>query len=144
MGKDMMRLSNLVTVQWDTVVKGLMKTLHRENTAHQWAKMKMGNPKARLKGRLGIDKGRAHRLFLRINGITSIQERKPVRWDMIRVHSLMISKETSLHRLGINKGRVHKLFLSRLGQLLTASPLLTTRRWLEAQVLLETQRLIKA
>jgi hypothetical protein len=106
--------------------------------------MKMGNPKGRLKGRLGIDKGRAHRLFLRINGITSIQERKLVQWDVMWVHSLVISKETSLHRLGINKGRVHRLFLSRLGQLLTASPLLTTRRLLEARVLLETQRLIEA
>jgi hypothetical protein len=137
MGKDMMRLSNLATVQWDMVVKGLMKTVQRENTAHQWAKMKMGKPRGRLKGRLGIGKGRAHRLFLRINGITSIQERKLVQWDMIRVHSLMISKETSLHRLGINKARVHRLFLSRLGQLLTASPLLTTRRLLEIQRLIE-------
>ena|SRR5271155_454893 len=106
--------------------------------------MKMGNPRSRLKGRLGIGKDRAHRLFLKINGITSIQEGKLVQWDMIRVHSLMISKETSLHRLGINKGRVHRLFLSRLGQLLTASPLLTTRRLLEARVLLEIQRLIEA
>src|SRR5277367_2787121 len=103
------------------------------------AKMKIGNPNGHLQGRLGINKGRAHRLFLRINGITSIQERKPVQWVMIRVQSLMISKETSLHHLGINKGRVHRLFLRRLGQLLTASPLLTTRGLLEARVLLETQ-----
>src|SRR5271170_184713 len=94
--------------------------------------------------RLGINKGRAHRLFLRISGITSIQERKPVQWDMIRVQSLTISKETSLYHLGIHKGRVHRLFLSNLGQLLTVCPLLMTRGLLEARVLLETQRPMKA